>query len=154
MYKASHMGLWFTSLGAHPMPRTMHREHPPPNNTHTRRRRHVKFASVCIFFWQGRVQEAIACYEHVSLLQAESPEAHANLASAYKVRPGPPIPLSTQVTTILLPVHNRLHPSTATCKLYDTACVLRLELRGSGGVCSFQRASNIERSLSRVKKQV
>lgn len=33
---------------------------------------------------QGRVQEAIACYEHVSLLQAESPEAHANLASAYK----------------------------------------------------------------------
>lgn len=35
-------------------------------------------------FVQGRVQEAIACYEHVSLLQAESPEAHANLASAYK----------------------------------------------------------------------
>ncbi len=33
---------------------------------------------------QGRVQEAIACYEHVSLLQVESPEAHANLASAYK----------------------------------------------------------------------
>lgn len=36
------------------------------------------------FHLQGRVQEAIACYEHVSLLQAESPEAHANLASAYK----------------------------------------------------------------------
>ena len=33
---------------------------------------------------QGRVQEAIACYEHVALLQSESPEAHANLASAYK----------------------------------------------------------------------
>lgn len=33
---------------------------------------------------QGRVHEAIACYEHVALLQAESPEAHANLASAYK----------------------------------------------------------------------
>ena len=33
---------------------------------------------------QGRAQEAIACYEHVALLQPESPEAHANLASAYK----------------------------------------------------------------------
>ena len=30
------------------------------------------------------MHEAIACYEHVALLQAESPEAHANLASAYK----------------------------------------------------------------------
>lgn len=30
------------------------------------------------------MQEAIACYEHVALLQSESPEAHANLASAYK----------------------------------------------------------------------
>lgn len=33
---------------------------------------------------QGRAQEAIACYEHVALLQPDSPEAHANLASAYK----------------------------------------------------------------------
>jgi len=37
-----------------------------------------------VVWLQGRVQEAIACYEHVSLLQSESPEAHANLASAYK----------------------------------------------------------------------
>ena len=33
---------------------------------------------------QGRAAEAISCYEHVALLQPESPEAHANLASAYK----------------------------------------------------------------------
>ena len=33
---------------------------------------------------QGRAAEAIACYEHVALLQAESAEAHANLASCYK----------------------------------------------------------------------
>ena len=33
---------------------------------------------------QGRAPEAIACYEHVALLQPESAEAHANLASCYK----------------------------------------------------------------------
>lgn len=33
---------------------------------------------------QGRAAEAIACYEHVALLQPESAEAHANLASCYK----------------------------------------------------------------------
>ena len=33
---------------------------------------------------QGRAAEAIACYEHVALLQPESAEAHANLASSYK----------------------------------------------------------------------
>lgn len=33
---------------------------------------------------QGRVQESIQCYEQVSSLQPDSPEAHANLASAYK----------------------------------------------------------------------
>ena len=33
---------------------------------------------------QGRATEAIACYEHVSLLQPDSAESHANLASAYK----------------------------------------------------------------------
>lgn len=33
---------------------------------------------------QGRTQEAISCYEHITMLQSESPEAHANLASAYK----------------------------------------------------------------------
>ena len=33
---------------------------------------------------QGRAAEAIACYEHVALLQSESAEAHANLASCYK----------------------------------------------------------------------
>ena len=33
---------------------------------------------------QGRAAEAIACYEHVALLQADSAEAHANLASCYK----------------------------------------------------------------------
>lgn len=33
---------------------------------------------------QNRAAEAIACYEHVALLQPDSPEAHANLASAYK----------------------------------------------------------------------
>lgn len=33
---------------------------------------------------QGRAQEAIQCYEQVATLQAESAEAHANLASAYK----------------------------------------------------------------------
>ena len=34
--------------------------------------------------WQGRAGEAIACYEHVALLQPDSAEAHANLASCYK----------------------------------------------------------------------
>lgn len=33
---------------------------------------------------QGRTAEAISCYEHIAMLQPESPEAHANLASAYK----------------------------------------------------------------------
>jgi len=33
---------------------------------------------------QGRVQEAISCFQQVRTLQPESPEAHANLASAYK----------------------------------------------------------------------
>lgn len=33
---------------------------------------------------QGRAAEATTCYEHVALLQPEAPEAHANLASAYK----------------------------------------------------------------------
>eukprot|EP00213_Chloropicon_mariensis_P007060 CAMPEP_0197476648 /NCGR_PEP_ID=MMETSP1309-20131121/9243_1 /TAXON_ID=464262 /ORGANISM="Genus nov. species nov., Strain RCC998" /LENGTH=1051 /DNA_ID=CAMNT_0043017065 /DNA_START=357 /DNA_END=3509 /DNA_ORIENTATION=- len=33
---------------------------------------------------QGRVQEAIACFQQVRMLQPDSPEAHANLASAYK----------------------------------------------------------------------
>jgi protein O-GlcNAc transferase len=34
----------------------------------------------------GQAMAAIVCYEQVALLQPESPEAHANLASAYKVR--------------------------------------------------------------------
>ncbi|CAD7702322.1 unnamed protein product [Ostreobium quekettii] len=33
---------------------------------------------------QGRTHEAISCYEHIAMLQPESPEALANLASAYK----------------------------------------------------------------------
>jgi protein O-GlcNAc transferase len=33
---------------------------------------------------QGRVQEAIACFQQVRFLQPDSAEAHANLASAYK----------------------------------------------------------------------
>lgn len=33
---------------------------------------------------QGRVQEAIACFQQVRSLQPDSPEAHTNLASAYK----------------------------------------------------------------------
>lgn len=33
---------------------------------------------------QGRMPECITCYEHVAALQPSSPEALANLASAYK----------------------------------------------------------------------
>lgn len=55
--------------------------------------RHVDLRHLCMQgcwsqtdgqWWQGRAGEAIACYEHVALLQPESAEAHANLASCYK----------------------------------------------------------------------
>ena len=52
----------------------------------------IKWYSTCVACdWsttfahtQGRLVEAITCYEHVARLQPELPEAHANLASAYK----------------------------------------------------------------------
>ena len=55
---------------------------------------------------QGRAAEAISCYEHVALLQPESPEAHANLASAYKdaARQDTAIQRYQQVRTCRCPV--------------------------------------------------